>query len=285
MTPGRTSRQNYVLAASGPRFFDTLRIPILSGRDFDERDTRGSAAVAIVNQRLAQTLWPGQDPVGRQLKLSDGKPPLTVVGLAKTVRSFPIGPPFFQIYVPFTQFEVAGIALYVRSAHGQEEGVRNQLSEELRGSLPGAAVLRVQALTERVGSVLAIPQALAAVLGLLGGAALFLATVGLYGVTAYIAGRRARECAVRRVCGASRLSILSLVLRDAMRTILIGVGAGLALSLVVGWLLKHAVLGAAFDPIALVVAPTVLASTALAAVAWPVFRATSVDPMLVLRED
>jgi putative ABC transport system permease protein len=283
-TPGRP-RQNYVISMVGPAFFEALRIPILSGREFDRRDTSESAPVAILNQRLAEALWPGQDPVGRTLVVWDDKPAVTVVGLAKTVRSFPVGRPFFMIYVPLAQHDLNKATLHVRTAHGQEEALRRRLPEEVRGLHLGLSSVRVRSLADAVGSLVAVPRAVVTALGSLGAVALFLAAVGLYGVTAYVAGRRARECAIRRVVGASRLSILRLLVGGAMRTVLIGLGAGVGLSLAVGWLLKDALLGAAFDPRALVLAPLVLVATAFLAVALPVFRAASLDPMIVLREE
>jgi predicted permease len=283
-TPGRP-RQNYVIAMPGPAFFEALRIPILSGREFDGRDTPESAPVAILNQRLAEALWPGQDPVGRQLVVWDDKPAVTVVGLAKTVRSFPVGPPFFMIYVPLAQHDLTKATLHVRAAQGQEEALRRRLPEELRALHLGLASVRVRSLADAVGSLLAVPRAVVTALGSLGAVTLFLAAVGLYGVTAYVAGRRARECAIRRVVGASRLSILRLLIGSAMRTVLIGLGVGVGLSLAVGWVLKDALLGAAFDPRALILAPVALAATAFLAVALPVFRAASVDPMTVLRDE
>jgi predicted permease len=283
-TPGRP-RQNYVIAMPGPAFFKALRIPILSGREFDGRDTPESTPVAILNQRLAEALWPGQDPVGRQLVVWEDKPAVTVVGLAKTVRSFPLGPPFFMIYVPLAQHELTKATLHVRTAQGQEEALRRRLPEELRGLHVGLASVRVRSLADSVGSLLAVPRAVVTALGSLGAVTLFLAAVGLYGVTAYVAGRRARECAIRRVVGASRLSILRLLVGSAMRTVLIGLGGGVGLSLAVGWLLKDALLGAAFDPRALILAPLALAATAFLAVALPVFRAASMDPMTVLRDE
>jgi predicted permease len=288
-TPGRP-RQNYVIAMVGPAFFEALRIPILSGREFDGRDTSESAPVAILNQRLAEALWPGQDPVGRKLAVWEDGPAVTVVGLAKTVRSFPlgfppVGRPFFQIYVPLAQHDLTKATLHMRTAHGQEEALRRRLPEELRGLHLGLSSGRVRSLADAVGSLLAVPRAVVTALGSLGAVGLFLAAVGLYGVTAYVAGRRARECAIRRVVGASQLSILRLLVGGAMRTVLIGLGAGVGLSLAVGWLLKDVLLGAAFDPRALVLAPLVLVATAFLAVALPVFRAASVDPMIVLREE
>jgi putative ABC transport system permease protein len=288
-TPGRP-RQNYVIAMVGPAFFEALRIPILAGREFDARDTSESAPVAILNQRLAEALWPGQDPVGRKLVVWNDKPAVTVVGLTKTVRSFPlgfppVGRPFFMIYVPLAQHDLTKATLHVRTARGQGHALRRRLPEELRSLHLGLSSVRVRSLADAVGSLLAVPRAVVKALGSLGAVGLFLAAVGLYGVTAYVAGRRARECAIRRVVGASRLSILRLLVGGAMRTVLIGLGAGVGLSLAVGWLLKDALLGAAFDPRALVLAPLVLVATAFLAVALPVFRAASVDPMIVLREE
>lgn len=282
--PGRP-RQNYVFAQAGPGFFEALRIPVLSGREFDSRDTRGSAPVAILNQRLAEALWPGQDPVGRQLAVWDDKPALTVVGLVKTVRSFPLGPPFFMIYAPLAQHDLTAATLHARIAPGHEEALKRRLPEDLRGLHLGLSSPRVRSLADANSSLLALPRAVVTALGSLGAVALFLAAVGLYGVTAYVAGRRARECAIRRVHGASRLSILRLLVGSAMRTVLIGLGVGVGLSLAASWLLKDALLGSAFDALALVVAPLLLAPTAFLAVALPVFRAASLDPMVVLREE
>lgn len=283
-TPGRP-RQNYVMAMAGPAFFEAARIPILSGREFGEGDTAPSAPVAILNQKLAEALWPGRNPIGRALVVWEGRPPVTVVGLAKTVKSFPVGPPFFMIYVPLAQHPLSWVTLHVRTASAREEALRRRLPEELRSLQLGVSSGRVRPLADAVASLMAVPRALVTALGSLGAVTLFLAAVGLYGVTAYVAGRRAHECAIRRVVGASRLSILRLLVGSAMRTVLIGLGAGVGLSLAVGWALKDVLLGGAFDPRALMAAPLALAATTLVAVALPVFRASSVDPMTVLREE
>ena len=283
-TPGRP-RQNYVLFLAGPRLFETSRIPILSGREFNERDTRGSPPVVILNQRLAEALWPGQNPVGRQLVVWDDRPAVTVVGLAKTVRSFPIGPPFFQIYAPLAQHDVARVTLSLRAAQGQGEALRRRLPQELRALALGLYSVRVRPLADVVGALSAIPRAAVTALGALGAVALFLAAAGLYGVTAFVAGRRTRECAIRGVLGASRLSILRLLVGASMRTVLVGLSIGGALSVAVGWALREALLGTTFDPLALLVASLALAATAFVAVVLPVFRAASLDPMVVLREE
>jgi predicted lysophospholipase L1 biosynthesis ABC-type transport system permease subunit len=283
-TPGRP-RQNYVFAVAGPGLFEAMRIPLLAGREFDARDARGAAPVAILNQRLAEALWPGQDPLGRALPLWDDKPPVTVVGVTRSVRTFPLGPPFFMLYVPVAQSDLARLTLTVRTAPRQEETLARGLPAELRALHPDLFSVRVRALADWVGSLLAIPQALVTALAALGAVGLVLAAVGLQGVTAYVASRRARECAVRGALGASRLSIFRLLVAGALRTVAIGLGLGLALSLVVGALLKSALLGASFDPMALVAAPTALAATAFLAVAIPVLRASSVDPMVVLRQE
>ena len=284
VTPGRP-RQNYVFTTIGPRFFETLRIPLLAGRGFDARDVRGSIRVAILNQKLADALWPGREAVGRKLSVWDDEPALTVVGVARTVRAMPIGPPFFQIYAPIGQHEVGSTALHVRASPGQEEVLKGQLAAELRALNLGLPSIRVRSLEEASGSLLALPRAAVTALAALAVVALFLAAVGLYGVTAYVAGRRARECGIRRVLGASRLSVLRLVVEGSMRTVATGLGLGVLLSLALGMLMKAAFLGAAFDPLALVVPPLFLAATALVAVSIPALRATSVEPIAVLREE
>jgi hypothetical protein len=88
------------MAMAGPAMFAAMRIPILAGREFDGRDAPGRRRWPILNQKLAEALWPGRDPIGRQLVVWEGKPAVTVVGLTKTVKTFPVGPPFFMIYVP-----------------------------------------------------------------------------------------------------------------------------------------------------------------------------------------
>jgi len=284
MTPGRP-QQNYVLSRCGPGYFAALRIPVLAGREFDPRDAPGSAPVAIVNARLAEALWPGQQAVGRALKVWDDRPPLTVVGVAKTVRSLPIGPPFYQLYVPLAQDPGARATLHVRVAPGQESSLYARLSDEVRRADAALTLVRVRPLAEWVDSVLSVPRALVTALASLGGAALFLAAVGLYGVTAYVAGRRGRECAIRHVLGATRLSVLLLLVRGAMATVLVGLVVGFASSLAVGWLLKSVLLGAAFDPVALAMAPAALVATALVSVILPASRAISLDPTVVLRDE
>jgi len=284
VTPGRP-RQNYVFATASPGLFGTMRIPILRGREFDERDAHGAAPVVILNQRLAEALWPGQDPIGRPLRLRDDQPPSTVVGLVKSVKPFPMYAPFFMVYVPMAQSVLARVKLDVRIAPGQENALRRRLPEDVRALGLGLASLRLRSLADANASMLTVPRAIVVAFGSLGAVGLFVASVGLYGVTAFVAGRRARECAVRRVLGATRASLLQLLVGNAMRTILIGLGIGVGLSLLIGWALEDALLGAAFDPLALVVAPLALFAAALLAVVLPVLRAASVDPMIVLRQE
>jgi predicted lysophospholipase L1 biosynthesis ABC-type transport system permease subunit len=210
---------------------------------------------------------------------------LTVVGVVKTVRSMPMGPPFFEIYLPLTQRSLSWPTLHVRTAPAGEESRPGRLFERLRQSPSGLAVTRVRAKSDWASSILSVPRAMVKALGSLGAAALFLAAIGLYGITAYSAGRRAPECAVRRVLGATRGSILWLLVRSSAPMIAVGLAAGVVFSVMAGWLLKAALLGSSFDPMALVVAPAILAATAGLAIAWPAFRAASADPMRLLREE
>jgi predicted permease len=279
MTPGRPP-QNYVLSVCGPRYFETLGIPILLGRDFDAGDARGAPPVAIVNQRLAEALWPGQSPLGRRIAFTAGGDGPTVVGLVKTVRAFPVGPPFFMIYLPLAQREADEITVHLR---GEATAV-TRIEEAARRSHPGLAVFRARPLADWAGAVLAVPTTLAGVLAALGLAGLLLSAVGLYGLTAYLALRRTRECAIRSALGARPAELAQLLVRDGAVAVLAGLGIGSLGLVAVGLALRAVLLGSAFDASILVTVPLLLAAVALAAAIVPAWRAGSVEPAVALRE-
>jgi predicted permease len=283
-TTATGERQNYVVAAVGSGFFDVSRIPILAGREFRDEDREGAPRVAILNQKLAEALWPGENPVGRQLTVWDDKPPLLVVGLAKTVNSMPIGPPFYMIYLPFAQNPRSQVTIHLRAAAAGSLTAR-AIEKEIRGLGLALPSVRVQTLRESLELSFSILRAGVAALAALGLLALLLGAVGLYGVTAYTASRRTQEIGIRRALGADRLSIYRLIVSGSMRAVGVGLGLGIVLSLLAGAAMKAAFLGSAYDPVALLAAPVLLALTALLAASLPALRASAVDPMIVLREE
>jgi predicted permease len=276
--PGR--QRNVVYGPVSPGFFRTLQIPLLAGRDFDDADSARATKVAIVNHLLADRLWPGENPVGKPLPVSERESPLTVVGLAKTVNN-PIGPPFPMLYVPMAQHHHWGTTLTLRARPGAS--LAAVIESEVRALDPSLPPVRVQTLDGRMAEALSAVRLASTVLAWLGGMALLLAAVGLSGLTAYVVSERTREVGIRKALGASAAHVLGIVLGSTMRLVAIGLAVGTVLSLGAAQVVKSILVGSALDPVVLLGVPLVLAATALVAAYLPARRALSLDPMVALR--
>jgi predicted permease len=271
-----------------PGFFSTLRIPILRGRDFDETDTPQSAPVIIVNNAFAERIWPGQDPVGRQLQLEGGVgntiSQLTIVGVAADARMISLGTapePF--VFVPMSQQTRVRTALLVRS-NGRT--VIPDVRALLRQMDPNLPVISAMPLSE-VTAIGIVPQRVAAsVAGSLGVVGLLLAAIGVYGVTSYAVSRRTREIGIRVALGADRGRVLRLVLRQGLVLAAIGVGIGIAIAAAGTRLLESLLFGVTgLDPMTFGLACVIFAVVTLLASYIPARRATRVSPMAALRND
>jgi predicted permease len=277
-----------VLASSvDEHYFDTMGLTILQGRNFREEDVVGAPRVAIVNQQLAQHYWPNQDPLGRRFRLDDPeKPWVEVVGLAKTSKYLFIAePPTEFVYLPYRQKPQQRMILLAQSA-GDPSSLVTPLREVVRGLDANLPIYNVRTMEEfyrmRATSIFNVLVGTVAAMGLMG---LSLSIVGLYGLVAYAAGRRTREIGIRMAIGATRSTVLRMVLRQGIVLALVGLVVGLAASVGAGELLR-----AAFpsgdnqrDVVALLlVVPIVLAVTFLAAYI-PARRASRVNPMEALR--
>jgi predicted permease len=276
---------NYV----SPGYFQTLRMPLLAGRGFNDRDTKTAPSVAIVNQTLAHRFFPNLNPVGKTFRIDDvgGQPgpPIEVVGIIKdskyeSVREDTLPTAFF----PATQVP----------AHADEE------TFELRtGIRPSALVSAVQAavggvnkqiplefhtLAEQVDDSMVQERLLALLSGFFGALALLLAMVGLYGTLSYLVTQRQTEFGIRMALGAQRGSILLLVMRDVAAVLTVGVVVGVCISLAATRLLQQMLFGlGARDAVTIIGAVGVLSGVALVACYIPARRATQVDPMVALR--
>ena len=271
-----------------PGFFSTLRIPILRGRDFDETDTPQSAPVIIVNHAFAERIWPGQDPVGRQLQLEGGVAnsisKLTIVGVAADARMISLGTapePF--VFVPMSQQTMARTALLVRSNGPSTIPDVRALLRQLNPNLP---VISAMPLSE-VTAIGVVPQRIAAsVAGSLGIVGLLLAAIGVYGVTSYAVSRRTREIGIRVALGADRGRVLRLVLRQGLVLAAIGVGIGIAIAAAGTRLLESLLFGVTgLDLTTFAFACVLFAIVTLLASYLPARRATRVSPMAALRND
>jgi len=286
---GRTGRVLAGRNSVGPEYFRTLGIQIVRGRAFTGDDNEAAPRVAIVNERLADLLWPGQDPPGRRFR-SPGPDErwIEVIGVARTGKyQFLFEDPQPYVYVPIAQ-EYAGLrVLHVRSAIAPE-ALAPTAERAIHALEPHLLLYDVQTMKRALGSGLGyfpirVGATAVAAFGLL---AFALAIVGVFGVTSYLSSQRTQEIGVRMAVGASREQIVRLVLGDGSRFVIAGVAAGLAATLAGSRLLGSFLFGiSAYDPFTLAGVVVILTGVALIACAIPAWRAARVDPTVALRSE
>ena len=279
---------NWTLVDSG--YFDTLRIPLIAGRDFAPTDSEGAPRVAIVGDAAARRFWPGRNAVGetlfvhRPLAGTGASPiPLTVVGVVRDVhaRAFRGAMPM-ALYVPRQQEYLASLTILARRAGGASlAGDLRALVTGMNSNLP---VLTLQTLErQQNGPVEAQLRIAATVAGSVGLIGLLLAAMGIYGVTAYAVTRRTREIGIRLSLGAHRTTVLGMVLRQSMRLVAIGSAIGLLVGFGVGKAVAARFGVAPADLTILAGAAALFAIVGLAACYVPARRATRIGAMEALR--
>ena len=275
-----------------PGYFATMKMALLTGRDFSDADREGTPSVVIVNETAARQWWPRQDALGKTLLQETGRPDapdavrtLTVVGVARDSKYRNLGEdprPF--VYVPIQQQYMSRTVIAARSAHGQ------RLAGELRALLasmnPNLPI--VQALTFDAYSQLGLlPQRIAAsVAGSLGLVGVLLAAIGIYGVTAYMVSSRTREIGIRMALGAERASVVRMVLRQELTLTMIGAAIGLEVAAAASRLLGSLLFGVgATDPLTFIGSTLLFFVVGAAACYVPARRATAIGAMDALRYD
>ena len=275
-----------------PGYFATMKMALLTGRDFSDADREGTPSVVIVNETAARQWWPRQDALGKTLLQETGRPDapdavrtLTVVGVARDSKYRNLGEdprPF--VYVPIQQQYMSRTVIAARSAHGQ------RLAGELRALLasmnPNLPI--VQSLTFDAYSQLGLlPQRIAAsVAGSLGLVGVLLAAIGIYGVTAYMVSSRTREIGIRMALGAERASVVRMVLRQGLTLTMIGAAIGLAVAAAASRLLGSLLFGVgATDPLTFIGSTLLFFVVGAAACYVPARRATAIGAMDALRYD
>jgi putative ABC transport system permease protein len=281
-----------------PGFFGTLRVDTLRGRTFDAGDRRGAAPVVVLNEAAARRYWPGGNPLGSRITLgaqtSQADPrPRTVVGIVRDVHEVGLdeqAPPI--AYVPLGQMPDAVAAAFVQllpfslavRAAGAAPGLALEVERQIAAVDPQQPVSDVAAMTAIVARSLGPRRFTALLLGWLALLALALAAVGVYGVLSYLVQQRAREIGVRMALGATGLNILGMVVGQGMPAVLagtaVGLGAAFALTRFLGSLLYGV---GAHDLWSFVLTSGLLGLVAILACAIPAWRASRVDPALVLR--
>jgi predicted permease len=271
-----------------PGYFDLMRIAVIEGRDFTERDDSQTPRVAIINETFARRFFPGQEPVGRQLYPWRGGPGLTVVGVVKDIkyRTLDETPrPYF--YRPMQQAwePYRGLELHVRTV-GPPLQLLPEVRRELRSVDPRVHLFEVFTLSDYIGEAWFAQKIGAALLGVLGTLALLLAALGLFSVMAYTVSQRTQEIGIRMALGAQMIDVFRPVVGQSLRLALAGIGLGLVLSYALTRLVASQLLGvSAKDPLTFAGVSCLLCAVALAASIIPARRATKVDPLIALRAE
>jgi putative ABC transport system permease protein len=268
-----------------PGYFETLKIPLRSGRMFDEHDDARSPNVTLVSESLARKFFAGENPVGRRITPDEGKPTLEVVGVVADARRTSLASDAEpEFYVPFGQAAQRRMNLVVRAGVGDPAA----LTSSLRGAVAELdreqLVWQTRSLDQLVSASVAGRRFNMTLLGLFAGVAMLLAALGLYGVMAYSVTRRTHEIGVRMALGARGSDVLRMVVGQGMRLALLGVAIGLAAAFAVTRVLASLLYGVTTtDPLTYAGLAALLASVAFLASYLPARRATKVDPMEALR--
>jgi predicted permease len=273
-----------------PRFFVTMGIPLVFGRDFTGHDSTDAPRVAIISESLARSVFPNESPIGQRLEFVDGsnREQAEVVGTVRDVQSFNLraNDDVAGIYIPLNQApsDLLGQAiLEVRTTRQADVALASlrRITQAIDAEFPLA---RMSTQEEQASNTLTGERSLATLLSLFSGLALLLASIGLYGVIAYSTSRRTREIGIRVALGAHRGDVLRIILKQGLRLTLIGVGIGLVGAIAASRVLASQLFGVtSTDPLTFCGVVLTLAAVALAACYIPARRAASVDPVDALR--
>ena len=283
------------LNAVSPGYFTTMRISLLRGREFTEADTSGNPRSAIVSAETARRFWPGQDAVGKHLRLLGQNDWCTIVGVASDVRGYDLRhniPDFMDgiIYVPYAPGATledgrvpAEMTLVVRSASAapQLERSLRSLASSLNSEAPVSEVKSMPAILSDASSA---PRSITSLFAAFAALALILGVIGIYGVISFFVGQRTREIGIRMALGAQRRDVLKLVVNEGLSLtftgIVVGLLAAFALTRFLGTLLYGV---SATDPLDFAAVAALFALVAFAACYIPARRAMRVDPLVALR--
>lgn len=270
----------------GPRYFQTMGIPLVRGRWFGPQDRFGSPPVAIVNETMAQRHWPDGNPVGKRVFIANHDTWFEVVGVVADTSPFdPRTAVEPEIYWPLEQF-LRGATFYAVRTEGDPASLIPAVRDRLSSIDPDLSVGSLATLEERIGRELIEPRFQMMLLGLFSVVAFVVAMVGIYGVTSYAVIQRTRELGIRRALGAQTGALLSSVLRAALLTSLVGLLLGLAGGLALARFLRSLLVEVTVtDPATLLSVAVLLLGVALAAASIPALRATRIEPTECLRQE
>ena len=271
----------------GGRYFEAMEIPLRRGRFFKDEDDTTRPIAVIVDEYMAEQLWPGQDPIGKRIhivELPSKDPWQTVVGVVGRVKQDSLDSnPRIAFYLAHTQFPARAMTVAFRG-RTSPEALLSASMNELRNLDPDLPMYYVRTMEQRVDESLARRRFSMLLLGVFASIALALATIGIYGVMAYLVNQGTRELGIRIALGASPRNILNLVVRQGMALAFAGVTLGLAASFLLAQLIRNLLFGVrAADPITFAGISFLLAVITLLACYIPAQRAARIDPLISVR--
>jgi predicted permease len=273
-----------LLSQVSPHYFETMKIPLLAGREFSEPDRKQTAPVAVLSEAAARQLFGSANPVGRSISVGPNDSHM-VVGIVHDIRLGPREPFVPVVYEPMAQNGVPLLTAVLRTA-GDPAAFASAARQAVRESAPTLKLQSVSPVTELLGASIRQERTVAVLSAAFGLLALVLASVGLYGVIAYAVQRRTQEIGIRIALGASRIQVTGLLLSDIAHLLAIGLIVGLAGTLALGNWVRSLLFGITpHDPAMLAAAAAILTAVAFAAGYLPARRASRLHPIEALRQE
>jgi putative ABC transport system permease protein len=276
--------------ATGVGYFKTMGIPIIKGRDFDDRDKHGSTPVIIITEAFVRQHFPNEDPIGKRIKPGistyddDDSTMREVIGVVGDVRNRNLSTePKPAYYLPQSQVPFSQVAMVVKTA-GEPHSLVSAVTKQVAAMDQDIPLFSVKSMPEYLSSSVAAPRFSTTVLSIFAAVALVLTLVGLYGVMSYSVAQRTNEIGIRLALGAQTRDVLLMIVKQASTLILIGLVIGLAGAYALTRVIASMLYGVtAKDPVTFAAVAALLAIVALLACYIPALRATKVDPMEALR--
>jgi predicted permease len=275
---------------AGGDYFQAMEIPLRSGRLFNTEDTEAKPRVAVIDEFMAREYWPHEDPLGKRIRfggLDDDGKWITIVGVVGRIKQYTLDTDSrIALYLPQTQYPSRSMNVVLRSRGGDPAELTAAVADAIHGLDPDLPLYNVSTMEQRLEESLARRKFSMALLTAFAGLALALATIGVYGVIAYLVNQGTRDLGIRIALGASQRNILGLVVRHGMSLALTGVGIGMVGAFALTRLMQSLLFGVkATDALTFAAIPVLLTLIALLTSLIPARRAARIDPMVSLRSE
>jgi putative ABC transport system permease protein len=277
---------SFTMQAASPDFFAAMGTRIIRGRGITAEDREHAPRIIVVSDAMAKKIWPGQDAIGKCIKINaDTMPCTTVVGIAEDVRRSSLNDVELHYYLPAAQYYPNQGGLFIRTAGPATDKV-NEVRRALQQVMPGVSYVAVTPMSTIIAPEIRSWKIGAIMFAVFGALALVLAAIGLYSVIAYNVTQRTHEMGVRVALGAQSNDVIGLIVREGLKVVVPGVVLGTLISLLAGrWVAPLLFNVSPRDPSVIVAVVTTLIAVAVAASWLPARRASRIDPNVALRAD